>query len=101
MRRWTAGFGVALAIAGGTAFSAPPAGAISHCSSYFIDTEKVEARCTSSAGAMTKVFAIAYCRRDLTPQRIVYGRAVPVHETSVADCGGGWYAADRAYATRS
>lgn len=50
---------------------------------------------------MTKVFAIAYCRRDLMPQKIVYGPEVRVHETSVANCGGGWYAADRAYATGS
>ncbi|MEV4279725.1 hypothetical protein [Actinoplanes xinjiangensis] len=48
---------------------------------------------------MTTVFAIAYCRRELTPQKVVYGPRVRVHETSVANCGSGWYAAGYSYAT--
>ncbi|HEX6342159.1 hypothetical protein [Umezawaea sp.] len=101
MRKTTAAFAVALAIAGVTVFSASPAGAITNCSSYFIDTPRVGARCTSSAGALSTVMAIAYCRRDLVPQKVVYGRSVRVHETSVADCGAGWYAANHGYALGS
>lgn len=99
MRKLIAAFGVALAIAGVNAFSASPASAISNCSSFLIDTTRTGARCTSSAGAMTTVFAIAYCRRDVMPQKVVYGPRVRVYETSVADCGGGWYAARHAFAT--
>ena len=99
MRRLTAAFGVALAIAGVNGFSASPAGAITNCSSYFIDTTRVGARCTSSAGAQSTVMAIAYCRREGMPQRVVYGPRVPVNATSIADCGGGWYAANHGYAT--
>jgi hypothetical protein len=99
MRKLIAVFGAALAIAGANAFSASPASAISNCSSFLIDTTRTGARCTSSAGAMTTVFAIAYCRRELMPQKVVYGPRVRVHETSVANCGGGWYAASYSYAT--
>jgi hypothetical protein len=101
MRKLTAVFGVILAIAGVNAFSASPASAISHCSSFLIDTPRTGARCTSSAGALTTVMAIAYCRRDLTPQKVVYGSVVRVNGTSVANCGAGWYAADHAYALGS
>jgi hypothetical protein len=48
---------------------------------------------------MSTVFAIAYCRRDLTPQKAVYGPRVRVNQTSVATCGAGWYAASYSYAT--
>lgn len=99
MRKLVAVFGVTLAIAGVNAFSAAPASAISNCSSFLIDTTRTGARCTSSAGAMTTVFAIAYCRRDLMPQKAVYGPRVRVYETSVANCGAGWFAARYAHAT--
>jgi len=100
MRKVIAVVGATLAIAGVNAFGASPASAISNCSSWRVEgAPMTAARCTSSAGAQSTVFAIAYCRRELMPQRVVYGPRVRVNEISVANCGSGWFAADHAYAT--
>jgi hypothetical protein len=101
MRKLTAALGIAIAVGGATVFGASPASAISGCSTFLIDTDTVGARCTSSAGWGRQVRAIAECRRAQTASHDVYGAWVGVNQTSVADCGGGWYAVPGPYILRS
>jgi hypothetical protein len=91
MRKLTAVLGFALAVGGGGLVGASPASAISGCSSFLIDTDTAGARCTSSAGWGTQVRATTECRRQ-GMMKTVNGPWVGVSQTSVADCGGGWYA---------
>jgi hypothetical protein len=91
MRKVTAVLGLTIAIWGGSLVGASPAGAISGCSSFLIDTDTAGARCTSSAGWGTQVRATTECRRP-DKLKTVNGPWVGVNQTSVADCGGGWVA---------